>query len=168
MMITFSKSFGKKRETRRRRGFRRDATQLLLLDDDGTTHRFCRPANELFFAGGGGGGGLGWSSRVYSLSNEEGGDLIKRYPVVFRVLKNPKHVACFPPLFFFHRELKFLLRETQKKKPPTSNGVLDVREETETGDRAGPVGAESRRCQFKRRRRRSTRQKSEGHKTAQY
>ena len=97
---------------------------------------------------------------------------IKRYPVVFRVLKNPKHVACFPPLFFFFSlELKkFLLRfETQKKKPPTSNGVLDVREETETGDRAGPVGAESRRCQFKRRRRRrSTRQKSEGHKTAQY
>ena len=102
MMITFSKSFGKKRETRRRRGFRRDATQLLLLDDDGTTHhRFCRPANELFFAGGGGGGGLGWSSkRVYSLSNEEGGDLIKRYPVVFRVLKTLNMWRVFL-LFFF-------------------------------------------------------------------
>ena len=102
-MITFSKSFGKKRETRRRRGFCRDATQLLLLDDDGTTHhRFCRrPANELFFAGGGGGGGLGWSSkRVYSLSNEEGGDLIKRYPVVFRVLKTLNMWRVFL-LFFF-------------------------------------------------------------------
>ena len=103
MMITFSKSFGKKRETRRRRGFRRDATQLLLLDDDGTTHhRFCRPANELFFAGGGGGGGgLGWSSkRVYSLSNEEGGDLIKRYPVVFRVLKTLNMWRVFLLVFF--------------------------------------------------------------------
>lgn len=102
MMITFSKSFGKKRETRRRRGFRRDATQLLLLDDDGTTHhRFCRPANELFFAGGGGGGGLGWSSRVYSLSNEEGGDLIKRYPVVFRVFKKTLNMWRVFLLFFF-------------------------------------------------------------------
>jgi len=102
MMITFSKSFGKKRATRRRRGFRRDATQLLLLDDDGTTHRFCRPANELFFAGGGGGGGLGWSSRVYSLSNE-GGDLIKRYPFVFRVLETLNMWRFFFLLFFFHR-----------------------------------------------------------------
>ena len=100
-MITFSKSFGKKRETRRRRGFRRDATQLLLLDDDGTTHRFCRPANELFFAGGGGGGGLGWSSRVYSLSNEEGGDLIKRYPVVFRVFLKTLNMWRVFLLFFF-------------------------------------------------------------------
>ena len=98
---------------------------------------------------------------------------IKRYPVVFRVLKKTLNMWRVFLLFFFFFSLelkKFLLRfETQKKKPPTSNGVLDVREETETGDRAGPVGAESRRCQFKRRRRRrSTRQKSEGHKTAQY
>ena len=95
MMITFSKSFGKKRATRRRRGFRRDATQL-LLDDDGT-HRFA--VANVFFAGGGG-SGLGWSSRVYSLSNKKGEIASKDIQLCLGFLKTLIMWRVFFLLFF--------------------------------------------------------------------
>ena len=45
---------------------------------------------------------LGGLQSAFTLYLTKKGEIsIKRYPVVFRVLKNPKHVACFPPLFFF-------------------------------------------------------------------
>ena len=44
---------------------------------------------------------LGGLQSAFTLYLTKKGEIsIKRYPVVFRVLKNPKHVACFPPLFF--------------------------------------------------------------------
>ena len=108
---------------------------------------------------------LWWSSRarVYNLTGE--GEIASQTRK-----KNDIHYClgfCIFPPPFSHRIIILLRRH--KKKPPSSHhhGVLDVREETETGDRAGPVGAESRRRQFKRRRRR--RQKSEeGHQYYYY
>ncbi len=45
---------------------------------------------------------MGGLQSAFTLYLTKKGEIsIKRYPVVFRVFKNPKHVACFPPLFFF-------------------------------------------------------------------
>ena len=62
---------------------------------------------------------------------------------MFRVLENPKHVACFPPLFFFFSlELKkFLLRFETQKRNHLPQMVCSTCEKKLKRVIAGPVGA---------------------------